>query len=184
MFRSTVIEWYIKPEPITVKNPRANAIVERMHKILGDMLTVQLASKHSKEDPVKDLLSAAAYALRSTVHGVTQMTPGQLVFRKDMILRTRIEANVELIRQRREAAVQQNNERENRRRSSHRYEVGDRVLILSGGLDPKLQLNPGPYRVVGVNRSTGTLSIQRRNYVEPINMRRVRPYYGASRGGD
>ena len=84
--------------------------MERMHKILGDMLRVQLASKHSKEDPVKDLLSAAAYALRSTVHGVTQMTPGQLVFRKDMILRTRIEVNVELIRQRREAAVQQNNE--------------------------------------------------------------------------
>ena len=62
--------------------------------------------------------------------------------------------------------------------------MGDRILILSGGLDPKLQLSEVPYRVVGVNRWKGTLSIQRRKYVEPINMRRVRPYYGTSRGGD
>jgi hypothetical protein len=27
-FRNRLITWFIKPEPITVKNPRANAIVE------------------------------------------------------------------------------------------------------------------------------------------------------------
>jgi hypothetical protein len=34
--------WHIKPEPITVKNPRANAIVERLHKVMGDMLDANL----------------------------------------------------------------------------------------------------------------------------------------------
>jgi transposase InsO family protein len=179
-FRNRLITWFIKPEPITVKNPRANAIVERMHKILGDMLRTQLASRYATENPVEDLLSAAAYALRATVHGVTQYTPAQLVFSKDMILRTNVEANMELVRLRREAAVRQNNLRENKRRIKHTYHVGDKVLILSGGLDPKLQLHSGPYKVVGVNQSTGTLSIQRRNYVEPINIRNVRPYFGDS----
>ena len=70
-----------------------------MHKILGDMLRVQLAKKHPKEDPIQDMLSAAAYALRATVHGTTQFTPAQMVFSKDMILRTNVEANVELVRQ-------------------------------------------------------------------------------------
>ena len=70
-----------------------------MHKVLADMLRVQLAMTHPKDDPIKDLTSAAAYAIRATVHGVTQFTPAQVVFSKDMILRTHIEANVELVRQ-------------------------------------------------------------------------------------
>jgi hypothetical protein len=65
-FRNRLITWFIKPEPITVKNPGANAIVERMHKVLGDMLRTQLASQYAIENPVEDLLSAASYALHAT----------------------------------------------------------------------------------------------------------------------
>ena len=183
-FKGMLGLWYILPVPITVKNPRANSIVERMHRVLGDMLRVQLTKEHPHDDPVKDLTSAAAYAIRSTVHGTTQFTPGQLVFSKDMILRTTVEANNELIRQRREAAILKNNERENKRRVPYQYRSGDRVLILSGKLDPKLQLHEGPYKVLSYDKSTGTLHIRRKNYVESINIRNVRPYFGASRGGD
>jgi len=69
------------------------------------MLRVQLMKHHEKDDPIKDLTSASAYAMRATVHGVTKYTPSQLVFAKDMILHTTMEANVELARQRREAAI-------------------------------------------------------------------------------
>ena len=176
--------WFVNPQPITVKNPRANAIVERMHQVLGDMLRCQLASKHPKEDVVEELTSAAAFGMRATVHGVTKFTPAQLVFNKDLLLRTNMEANVELVRQRRANAIAVNTERENRRRIAYDYKEGDKVLILSGGLDPKLKLHSGPYKVLSVNKSTGTLHIRRNNYVEPINIRNVRPYFGASRGGD
>ena len=141
-----------------------------MHKVLADKLRVQLATTHPKDDPIKDLTSAAAYAIRATVHGVTQFTPSQLVFSKDMIPRTHIEANVELVRQRREAAIQQSNVRENKRCIAYKYKPGDKVLILSGGQDPKLQLHQGPYRVRSYDQSTGTLHIQRKNYIEPINI--------------
>ena len=75
-------------------------------------------------------------------------------------------------------------QRENRRRIAYDYKEGDKILILSSGLDPKLKLHEGPYKVLGVNKSTGTLHIRRKGYTEPINIRNVRPYFGALRGGD
>ena len=148
-------------------------------RVLGDMLRVQLASRHLNDDPIKDLTSAAAYGIRATVHGVTRYTPAQLVYSKDMILRTKVTANVELVRQRRQAAIQKNNERENRRRLTYDYKKGDKVLILSKSMDPKLQLHQGPFKVMSYDGSSGTLHIQRKHYVEPINIRNVRPYYGS-----
>ena len=183
-FKKLFATWYMKPEGITAKNPRANAIVERMHRILGDMLRVQLTTKHEKEDVVKELTSAAAYGLRATVHGTTQYSPAQQAFGKDMILRTNMVADVELVRQRRQRAIEVNNARENKRRIKHKYKKGDKILILSGRLDPKLKLHEGPYKVVSYNESSGTLHIQRKNYIEPINIRQVRPYFGTIRGGD
>ena len=178
-------KWYVNRAPITVKNPRANAIVERLHKIMGDMLRVQLVSKGQHNQPIKSMLSAAAYGIRAAVHGVTQYTPGQLVFGKDMILRSTMEANLELVRQRRQAAAIKSNERENKRRIAYDYKEGDQVLILSGGtMDPKLKPHQGPFKVLSFNKSNGTLHIQRNNYVEPINMRLVRPYFGSIRGSD
>ena len=134
------------------------------------MLCVQLASKHSHEDPIKKLTSAAAYAMRVTVHGVTQCAPAQLVYSRDMILQTMMTAQVELIQQQRERATSRNNTQENKRQIAHQHKVGDRIIIPSGGLDPKLQLNQGPYRVIGYNQASGTLHIQQRNCAEPVNI--------------
>jgi hypothetical protein len=93
--------WNIKAESIAVKNPRANEIVERLHELLADMLRCQLSKRHQHDQPVADMLSVAAYGVRATVHGTTQYTPGQLVFSKDMILQTHIEADFEMVRLRR-----------------------------------------------------------------------------------
>jgi hypothetical protein len=151
-----------------------------MHKVLGDMLRVQIVSRYEGEDPIRDLTSAAAYAIRATVHGVNKVTPSQLVFSRDMILRTKMIADVELVRQRRQLAAKQNNERENKRRIAYRYKAGDKVLILAKSMDPKLKLHEGPYKVLSYDQASGTLHIQRKNYVEPINVRNVRPYFGRS----
>ena len=88
--------WFVKPEPINARNPCANAIVERMHKTLGNMLCCQLASENSRENVVEELTSAAAFGLQATAHGTTKLTPAQFVFNKDMLLQTNMEANVEL----------------------------------------------------------------------------------------
>ena len=80
-----------------MKNPRAKTIVERMYRVLGNMLQDQLVPLHSSKYVVKELTSAAAFALRATVHGVTKFSPAQLAFSKDMILRTHMEAYLKLV---------------------------------------------------------------------------------------
>jgi len=182
--RALAKKWICKCEPITVKNPQANAIVERLHRVMGDMIRSQIATRYKFADPISEMLSAAAYGIRATVHGTTRFTPGQLVFGRDMILRTEMEADMELVRQRRATAIAKGNLRENKRRIKYDYKQGDQVLILAGGLDPKLKLHEGPFKVLSYNKSSGTLHIKRRNYIEPINVRRVRPYFGSNRGGD
>ena len=94
-----------------------------------------------------------------------------------MILRTHMEADMNLVQLRRKQAAIVNNERENRRRYKHKYKPGDKVLILTQRMDPKLKLNDGPYTVESYNELNGTLQIRRGNYIEPINIRLVRPYF-------
>jgi len=63
VFHGLRIKWFIRPVPIAAKNPRANAVVERMHRVLGDMLRAQLVKHHEKDDPIKDFASASACAM-------------------------------------------------------------------------------------------------------------------------
>ena len=81
-------DYGIQRKLITVRNPQANAIVERVHQVLGNMVrTFELEDHYvDAEDPWKGILSAVSFAIRSTIHTTTQKTPAQLVFGRDMIL--------------------------------------------------------------------------------------------------
>jgi hypothetical protein len=85
----------------------------------ANMLRVQLATKNKHDGPLKGMTSAAECAIQSTVHGTTRFSLSQLVYQRDMVLRAFMEADVELVRQRRAAAIASNQERENRRRIAH-----------------------------------------------------------------
>jgi hypothetical protein len=160
-------------------------VLERLHLLMGNMLRVQLVRSNPHVDPVKDMLAAAAYAIRSTVHGTTRNTPGQLVFNKDLLLRTTVLADMETVRLRRQHAISDNNKRENKRRIAHTYVPGDKVLILAGqSIEPKLALHSGPFEVLGFNPANGILKVQRQGYVDTIHMRLVRPYFGRNSGGE
>jgi hypothetical protein len=105
-------------------------MVEHSHRMMGDILRAQLSRKHPHDDSIKEMLSAIAYGIRTTVHGTTHFTLAQLVFCKDMILRTNMEMDMEMIRNRRQEAIIHNNQRENRRRMKYDYKEGDKILIL------------------------------------------------------
>ena len=70
-----------------MRNPQANAIVERIHQVIGNIIrTFELETNYmDKDNPWKGILSATAFAVRSTFHTTLQSTPGQLVFGRDMI---------------------------------------------------------------------------------------------------
>ncbi len=62
----------IKRKPTTVKNPQANAILERLHQVLGQMLRtskLNMANTITPDD-VDVFLDNAAWAICSTHHTV------------------------------------------------------------------------------------------------------------------
>ena len=75
------------------------------------------------------LLSAAAWAIRSTAHTTLDATPGQLVFGRDMLLPIQIKTDWARIRQRKQDIINVNNRKENAKRIEHKYHVGEKVLL-------------------------------------------------------
>ena len=165
----------------TVKNPQSNAICERLHKTMEDMLrnyvrTDPPATVADAFELIDACLAAVNRALRSAVHRTLQISPGALVFHRDMLLPIPLISDYNLLRQRRQAVIDDNNRRANLRRRFRDYSIGDEVLMLVK--DPKkLQERAiGPFRVTQVHVN-GTLTIQRGpNVTERVNIRRLKPY--------
>ena len=79
----------ITGKPTTDYNPQANAIIERVHQVLGNQLrSFELEERDltKEEETLEPFLAACAYAIRCTYHTTLQAMPGQLVFGRDMIL--------------------------------------------------------------------------------------------------
>ena len=71
-----VNDYGIKRKPITVRNPQANAIVERIHQVIGNIIrTFELQTNYLDEDePWQGILSATAFAVCLTYHTTLQKT--------------------------------------------------------------------------------------------------------------
>ncbi len=67
----------IKRKPTTIKNPQANAILECLHQVLGQMLhTSKLnMAKRITSDDVDVFLDNAAWAICVTYHAVLKTSP-------------------------------------------------------------------------------------------------------------
>ena len=77
----------IKRKPTTIKNPQANAILERVHQVLGQMLRtaeIDMADSVTPDD-VDVFLNNAAWAICSTYHTVLKASPGAAMFGWDML---------------------------------------------------------------------------------------------------
>ena len=154
-------DYGIKAKPITARNPQANAIVEIVHQVLGNMVrTFELENTYLDEnDPWKGILSATAFAIRSTYHTTLQKSPGQLVFGRDMMLNVQHKANWELIRKRKQQLIHKNNQQENSKRIPHTYQVGDKVWLAKGNEYKYETPSSGPHTILKVY-DNGTVQMQ------------------------
>ena len=180
-FQSMIKNDYgIKGKPITVRNPQANAIVERVHQVIGNIIrTFELESNYlDEDDPWKGILSATAFAVRSTFHTSLQSTPGQLVFGRDMIFNIQHTANWEYIKQRKQKIINLNNKRENAKRQQHVYRVGDKVLLNRGTENKYESPYLGPLNIIQVN-DNGTVRLKVNAVEDTYNIRRIIPYHTA-----
>ena len=119
-------DYGIEPKPRTTRNPQENTIVEKIHHVIANMTrTFELENKYlDKSDPWKGILSAVAFAVRSTISTTTQSSPAQLVFGRDMMLNITHKANWEFIRTRKQNLINKNNKKENSKRIPYTYSVG------------------------------------------------------------
>ena len=81
----------IRPVPLTAKNPQSNALCERLHLTIGNILraNTHFHAPENLEDAtviVDSALQTAAYSVRAAKHSALGMSPGALVFRRDMLL--------------------------------------------------------------------------------------------------
>jgi hypothetical protein len=178
-FRDLCDSYNIKRRPTTVKNPQANAILERVHGVFADMLrTSDLeGSDDLSAETVDDFVVNAAWAVRSTHHTVLGSTPGAAVFGRDMLFDIPFLADWTEIGRRRQKLVDRDTERKNRLRVSYDYAVGQKVTIRSDGILRKAEdKNTGPYVITQVH-TNGTVRIQRGSVSERLNIRRIDPYH-------
>ena len=172
-------DYGIKKKPISTRNPQANAIVERVHQTVGNMIrTFELYDndKLDDNDPWSGILTAVMAAVRSTYSTTTQAAPMQLVFGRDAVMNIPFQADWDYIRQRKQHVIHENNKKENAKRKMHEYRVGEKIL----------QSNPphqkyggsqyeGSYVILAVY-DNGTLTIQKLTYSDVINIRNVNPF--------
>ena len=129
----------------------------------------------SETNPFEGFISAICWAIRSTYHTTLKVTPGQLVFGRDMIFNIRHEADWQLIQERKRARITANNERENERRREHDYAIGDKVLITKADFHKMEPSREGPYAITRVH-ANGTVTIQKGRALQRINIRQCMPY--------
>ncbi|OWY95652.1 Pol Polyprotein [Phytophthora megakarya] len=107
-FEELLRSYGIKKKPITRKNPHANAICERVHLVL---------------------LNIIPFAVHTSYHTILNASPGQVLFGQDMITRRLDNANWSYLSKQRFDAILADNDRENDKRLEHFYQLGDQVMV-------------------------------------------------------
>jgi len=171
----------IKDVPTTSKNPQSNAICERMHQTVANILRTVLYTNPPRtvgdaKAMIDSALATAMHAMRTNVATTLQSSPGALVFNRDMFHNVPLVADWHMITQAREHHVNENLRRQNRRRRRYDYAVDQQVL--KKVFDPT-KLGPrttGPYTITRVHANGNVTMRIRPGVLERINIRRILPY--------
>jgi hypothetical protein len=151
-----------------------------MHSTIGDMLRTTV-STHSPRDVaeayeiVNSSLASVQYAIHAAIHRTLQISPGALVFQRDMLLPIPIIAHYNNFRNHCQTLIGKNNRRKNLRRRFHDYEPGDEILKIVYNPDSLQERAIGPFVIQQVHVND-TITILRANDIyECSSIHRVRP---------
>jgi hypothetical protein len=148
--------------PNSVKNPQANAILEHIHAVLGNMLhTSELdMAKMVKARDINVFLSDAAWAVRSTFHTVLKAFPGAAIFGQDMLFDIPFIADWKKIGEHRQQLTDLKNAHENKGRIDYDYKVGQKVLLWKEGIlrNAESRWHKNPWLITSVH-TNGTITV-------------------------
>jgi hypothetical protein len=151
----------IKCKPTMIRNPQANAILERLHQVLGQMLlTSELDMAETiTPDDVNVFLDNVACAIHSTYHTVLKASPGVAIFGCDMLFNILFIADWKKIGDYRQRQTDLYTAHINSKRVNYDYKVGDKVLVTQESIIRKAET---PYsKELTTVRMNGTIRIQR-----------------------
>ena len=86
-FEALCDSYGIKGKPTSIKNPQANAILERVHQVIMTMLRtakIDMAEMVTPSD-IDTFRTNVSWAIRSTYHTVLKASPGATIFEWDML---------------------------------------------------------------------------------------------------
>jgi len=73
--------------PTTIRNPKSNGVIERVHLTTGDMIRTMNFSGADWFADMQRALDAVAWAVRTTINPLIKHSPCHLAFNQDMIFR-------------------------------------------------------------------------------------------------
>jgi hypothetical protein len=169
----------IKHKPTTIKNPQANATLEHLHQVLGQMLqTSELdMAKTITPDDVDVFLDNMVWAICLTYHTVLKASPGAAIFGSNVLFDILFIANWNKIGDYRQRQTDLDTAHINSKQVEYDYKVGNKVLVTQEGILRKAEspYSKEPWTVTTVHTNE-TIRIQRGTQLERINIRRVIPF--------
>jgi hypothetical protein len=160
-------------------NPQANAILEGIHGVLGNMLrTSELnMAELVKASDIDVFLLHAAWAVHSTYHTVLKASPGAAIFGRDMLFDIPFIADWQKIGEYRQRLTDLSNACENEGKIDYDYEVGQKVQLRKEGIlcNTESRWHKKPWLITKVH-TNGTITVQRGKKIERMNIRRVKPF--------
>ena len=85
-FENLCESFSLKHKPTTIKNPQANAILERIHQVVTNMMRTSSLDMQETctPDMIDDFIANVGWAIHSTHHTVFGSTPGAAIFNQDI----------------------------------------------------------------------------------------------------
>jgi hypothetical protein len=171
----------IKYAPTSNKNPQANAICERMHQTVGNILGTLLHNEPPKDvtkakDFIDKALSIATHTMHTGVHTTLRSSPGKLIFNRDMFLNIALIADWHAITQTREHLINENLMRENRKQKRYDYVPNQKVLKKRHKTRKLGQKTSGPYKIMQTHVNRIQTVELKPGISERISIHRVIPY--------
>jgi hypothetical protein len=180
-FQELLHSYGVQPVPTTVRNPKSNGVVERVHLTMGDMLQTITFAGNDWILEAQRTLDAVAWAIRTTVNPDLKYSPCHLAFQQDMLFRPAVAIDWNHVQHIHASQAKASNVKENKSRLDKQYAIGEKVLIVLDADErrdkPKLDKpTKGPFTITKVF-DNGTVEINRGRYIEIINICRLKPYF-------
>ena len=117
-------------------------------------------------------MTVIIYTIRVIYYTILQTISIQLVFGRDAIINIEFQTDWVYIKNRKQKIIKNNNTRENTKRITHQYKIGNKVLYKTHSLNKfGVVQKKGLFKIIEVNDTNGTVKIQIFKIIDTVNIR-------------